>query len=721
MISRRSEIASILFFLTFWVIWPVAAQQKSFVVEGRRIVLDVDTNTLVLKALGSAAAWEIASDSVESQADIANVPPDWRLAITSSIYRETRTGLQLVVAPKLPELGVEDIKEIPQHSRVIRAVRAAYRYGKTRVVPNDGIVVSITNAVQETIARIESQFPLRHLKAREDIHRFRITASDADVFDISESLHGKANIGFVEPEFLVEDTQLAARPNDLFYTNQWGLSLPDGLDMPATWEAALNRTPVKVAVLDNGFDLGHEDLRENFLPGWDFYANDDDPRPAFMDAHGTACAGLLAAVANNAKGICGIAPWCRIVPVRIAERLSYSTAALSDGLYFARTNGVKVVNISWGGRFATADLIREFAKAISAGLVIVAAAGNDGGAPVDPASFPGVIAVGAINRSEQIWRYSNRGAGLAIVAPSGEINLHGDIWTTDLSGAEGYNRGGRVSEEPSGNYTAHFGGTSAAAPLVAGVAALLFSEFPSLTGAEVRETLIKSARKIEPLAGQWTNGWSHLYGYGKLNAQAALKLGKEMAGLSSGSPATPAGDTLSAGSIDSLTLEANGRNLRLIPDTELMSIVSKDSSATMSNLFSTLTSQGVGRELSTGLGRITNFPATLILVPTQTLTGRVDVADPNVNKAILPVFRHDSTVVIPTGTIAVRLKDGTTTNQLFSIIGTNAISAVSQREDLVRIEPAGTFTEMLQMIQRIKGSGVANSVEPDFVWINKSQ
>lgn len=136
------------------------------------------------------------------------------------------------------------------------------------------------------------------------------------------------------------------------------------------------------------------------------------------------------------------------------------------------------------------------------------ASGNEGASSVSyPSSISGVIAVGAVDRSGNIWNYSNRGSQLNLVAPSGALNNTGDVVTTDRMGAWGYK---------SGNFSHVFGGTSAACPQVAGVAALMLSVNPNLTENQVRTTLQNTATDMG------TSGFDNTFGYGRVNAYAAV-------------------------------------------------------------------------------------------------------------------------------------------------------------------------------------------------------
>src|SRR5690625_1795675 len=137
------------------------------------------------------------------------------------------------------------------------------------------------------------------------------------------------------------------------------------------------------------------------------------------------------------------------------------------------------------------------------GSQVIFSAGNGHSSVSYPAKINGVITVGAIQNNGDIWSYSNTGSSMDLVAPSGDINLAGDVVTTDRMGGIGYG---------SGNYTTHFGGTSAACPQVAGVVCLMLSVNPGLYEYQVRNILQETAIDMG------ATGFDNTYGYGRVDA-----------------------------------------------------------------------------------------------------------------------------------------------------------------------------------------------------------
>ena len=161
---------------------------------------------------------------------------------------------------------------------------------------------------------------------------------------------------------------------DPFRASQWNL---DRIGAPAAWRVATG-SGVTVAVVDSGVDLRHEDLAGQLLPGHDFVDNDDDPQDAY--GHGTHVAGIIGALADNGKGVAGVAPGVKLLPVRVLDdRGSGSLDNVVAGIHWAVDHGAKVVNLSLGEDTqplfgpAFGDALRW---AWSHGAIPVVAAGN---------------------------------------------------------------------------------------------------------------------------------------------------------------------------------------------------------------------------------------------------------------------------------------------------------------------------------------------------------
>lgn len=328
-----------------------------------------------------------------------------------------------------------------------------------------------------------------------------------------------------------------AVPNDPLFPKQWHLhntgrnGAKAGADVKAlaAWEVTRGSRQVIIAVIDDGFDLGHPDLRERgkIVAPYDFGQGDPDPSPGLGDAHGTACAGVATAVGDDGVGVTGIAPRCRLMPIRISLE-GLDEAAIARAFRWAAGRGAAVISNSWGPPDGTG--VREPLPLIvraaidqavdkgrgGRGCVVCFAAGNgDESADLDGyANYPKVIAVAATTDQDRRAWYSDYGKAISVVAPSS--GGRNEIWTTDVRGGRGYNA--------QGDWTGDFGGTSAACPLVAGVAALVLSVNPRLRAAEVRQVLEATADKVDPGWGRYDKrGHSRYYGYGRVNAARAVR------------------------------------------------------------------------------------------------------------------------------------------------------------------------------------------------------
>lgn len=339
---------------------------------------------------------------------------------------------------------------------------------------------------------------------------------------------------------------------DPLFLHQWHLSNTgqqggtNGEDarVVAAWNAGFDGTGVRIAIVDDGLEIGHEDLFSNCPPGesHNYQNNTTDPTGG---AHGTSCAGVAAAVGGNDTGLRGAAPEAFLVGYNLLQSLSSSNEANAMTRDMADN---WISSNSWGApdglgvpqpsrstwRTAVESGLQNGRNGL--GLIYLWAAGNGGQGGGDPgdnsnhdgqANYHGVIAVGAVGDDGIKASYSEDGANLLICAPSMGRANHG-ISTADRSAAAGYNTG-VLPDFLDANYTNTFNGTSSATPLAAGVVALMLEANPNLTWRDVRLVLAQSARKNHPGDPGWfSNGalhlFNHKYGFGVVDAQAAVTL-----------------------------------------------------------------------------------------------------------------------------------------------------------------------------------------------------
>lgn len=267
------------------------------------------------------------------------------------------------------------------------------------------------------------------------------------------------------------------------------------------WDLSSGSEKVKVAVIDTGVDLSHPDLQSNLVGGRNFIDTSLPPDDDF--GHGTHVAGIVAAAANNGLGSAGLAFRCKVIPIRVLGTSGGTTFDLVKGIDYAVNAGARVINMSLGSSQHSAIEEEAVKKAMNAGIVVVAAAGNDAlkGNPSNyPAAIRGVVAVAATNLSDQRADFSNYGSYVTLSAPGV------DILSTLPQRIGGY---GFAS------------GTSMSAPVVSAAAALLFSLHPDWKAEKVIEALKKGSRDLGRDTGSDV-GYDPFFGSGLLDAANAL-------------------------------------------------------------------------------------------------------------------------------------------------------------------------------------------------------
>ncbi|MGE5702150.1 MAG: S8 family peptidase [Clostridia bacterium] len=284
--------------------------------------------------------------------------------------------------------------------------------------------------------------------------------------------------------------EAAINANDPHYSNQ---SYLKQIRADKAWEIATGNTAITVAVLDTGVDAEHPDLKPNLLPG----VNLINPKKGPVDdnGHGTQVTGILGAKGNNKLGVTGVLWNARILPIKVLDREGQGKVdVLAKGINVALDRGAKIILTSMSSISTSPELERAVNRAEANGAIIVSAAGNEADRVTYPAAYPTVIAVGAVQANNKPVYQSNIGPELNLMAPGWKI------YTTTRGG--GY---GAMS------------GTSAAAPQVAGAAALILAKHPKMSPLDVRQLLYQTASNLE------TPGWDRKTGYGLLNVSSAVR------------------------------------------------------------------------------------------------------------------------------------------------------------------------------------------------------
>src|ERR1051325_708904 len=309
----------------------------------------------------------------------------------------------------------------------------------------------------------------------------------ADEAAFAHALAARGDVAFAELDRIVPPADVT--PNDPWFGSwEWYLTK---IGAPAAWSITTGDKSIIIAILDTGVESTHPDLQAKLAPGWNVYDNNSDTHDVY--GHGTMVAGTAAASSNNAQGVAAIAWNCPIMPIRISAldgTASYS--AMASGLTWAADHGARVANLSY--KASTSATVTSAASYFeSKGGGVTAAAGNQ--ATFDSSSDnPNILTVSATDVNDLLYAYSNSGNNIDLAAP-------GLVFTTN----------------PGATY-ANTGGTSVAAPIVAGAGALVLSANPTLTGTQVQDILKQSADDLGP------TGWDTSYGWGRVNVGRAVSL-----------------------------------------------------------------------------------------------------------------------------------------------------------------------------------------------------
>jgi subtilisin family serine protease len=207
--------------------------------------------------------------------------------------------------------------------------------------------------------------------------------------------------------------QRGAVPNDPLWRSEWG---PHVVSMTTVWRRPTLRRVV-VAVVDTGVDATQPDLAGRLVPGWNTLTDSADT--ADDNGHGTMVAGVIAARSNNGLGVAGYCASCSIMPVKALDAAGQGPgSAIAAGIDWAVAHGAGVVNLSLVLTSDDSGVDAAVARAVGAGVVVVAAAGNGGTAtPTYPAVLPGVLAVGAVDPAGALYPWSNSGDWVSVRAP----------------------------------------------------------------------------------------------------------------------------------------------------------------------------------------------------------------------------------------------------------------------------------------------------------------
>ena len=317
------------------------------------------------------------------------------------------------------------------------------------------------------------------------------------------------SLGFeINHQYEISNGRFTPLTNDPYYDDQYAL---DMMNIPEAWTVTEGSSEVLIAIIDTGIDTDHQEFigrisplsynsRTKMTVESSLSHIEDD------NGHGTHVAGVIGANKNNNVGISGIVQQSMLLIIKANnaddpltlddESDNFMDASIAEGIHYARIHGADIINLSLGTSSINALTRDAVEAAISAGIIVVGASGNDGDSTrYYPASYPGVISVGSVDSNRIRSSFSNFNEALDIVAP-GE-----GIVTTGLN-----------------NSYFSVSGTSLAAPQIAGVFGLLVSAYPTFTSTQIMELLINSTVDLGTL------GYDIYYGYGLVDAANALSI-----------------------------------------------------------------------------------------------------------------------------------------------------------------------------------------------------
>ncbi|TWT03662.1 S8 family serine peptidase [Planomicrobium sp. CPCC 101079] len=307
-----------------------------------------------------------------------------------------------------------------------------------------------------------------------------------------EELEKRSDVERVEPDHLVK---LAYTANDPYISSKQYHHQKIGTIR--AWDKTFGSPEVVVAVIDDGVDMLHPELTGKFVSPYDTVKDSATAIPAGI--HGTHIAGIISSSIDNQEMGAGIAPNTSIMPINVFSGEYAYTSDIIEAINYAVENGADIINMSLGSEKTSASLESAIQRAHAKGVVLVAAAGNDGvSTPNYPAAYPDVISVGSTTATDTLSDFSNYGPTIDITAPGSSIQ---STWPDNSFGG--------------------MSGTSMATPVVAGVAALVMADDPELTNEAIEKRLYETAKDLG------VPGKDDLFGFGRVSAKDALLLPPE--------------------------------------------------------------------------------------------------------------------------------------------------------------------------------------------------
>lgn len=393
------------------------------------------------------------------------------------------------------------------------------RHNLPQYASNEVLVKFKTSLSETEVADLIEVYKSQKIKKIEKLNVYQIQIPEH--FSVEEMVYAfdrNPDVEYAEPNYIA---RITATPNDLLFPEQYALSntgqdigapgSPSGtpsadIKAPQGWEETKGSQATVIAILDTGIDLLHPDLQNKVISGGRDFVNDDFDATD-DDWHGTHVAGIAAAETNNNEGIAGVAWNCKLLPVKVMHKGDPAWGKytwIADGIRWAADEGADVINMSFGGTSGSALMMEALNYAKTAGVVLVAAAGNEDDFVYYPAAYDEYcIAVAATDyNDERLW-WSNPGPEVDVAAPGEDIISCAPTW---YWGEGSYPYG-------------YADGTSQAVPHVAGLAALIKDLKPWLRPDEIMDIIRYTADDVNNGSSP---GFDEFIGYGRINMETAL-------------------------------------------------------------------------------------------------------------------------------------------------------------------------------------------------------
>jgi hypothetical protein len=687
------------------------SESKSYQVRGSNVVLQLVRTELFVEPKDDEKIDESIHETIQNQKQVSTISP----SRFSDLLTRTNTILKRaegIIAPRLPGVSNYGLDRVRRSSPSISAIREVFQYNGIRVIPLNTFALRLADTNLSILSKIEQELNVKLLtNSGNGIYTFVLNRTEQDVFALCKQAARLSSVVWSEPDLAIEGYCGPLKPRDPFFTKQWTLHGPEGIDIEKAWSIYTNApgSEIVVAVLDNGVDTEHPDLKSNLLPeSIDIVDNHPTASPDVLDVHGTACAGVIGGVLNNV-GIAGAAPQVKILAIRTFRGDLWLNANAAKGIAVARLRKANIISCSWGGP-PSERILEEIDLAAKDGCLIVASAGNDPGPVLSPADQLNVLPVGASNPKNTRWSYSAYGLGLlrGVVAPSGDKDWRGDVWTTDVHGFAGRNHGGEgvYPSDVTGDYISDFGGTSAASALVAGVAAMVWSACPNLSAAEIRSCITETAEKVDLIRGGWKGGKSEFYGAGKIDPFAALTRAYELNSRRRTQNVQP--------SFEEKALAASPPEF--VPVTNLVAVSTPPNvSAELKNLILT----AVATHSATELTRQSPSQPDVFMIDTDSTTQSAELLRKltSFGATTNPVYTSRGRLVVPTGTFTAKILPGKKASEIVQQLGDKNVVLVNSEDETATYQLLRTtkFPTVFEAVRATRDSQLTKWAEADLL------